>query len=101
MNWMYSCKQVAQLLSRRLDEPMGLFDRIRLRVHLSMCDNCRNVEQQLSGVQALSRDLFSADLTSDERPEAFDPPGAGNQRRTPGDEAVSRHANTEFTRSRT
>ena len=47
MNWMYSCKQVARLLSQRLDEPLGMFERIRLSVHLSMCDDCRHVAQQL------------------------------------------------------
>lgn len=66
MNWMYSCKQVAQLLSQRLDEPLGLVDRIRLSLHLSMCDNCRHVEQQLNGVHALSAELFSTDLALDE-----------------------------------
>ncbi len=37
MNWMHSCRQAAELLSQRLDEPLGLLDTIRLRVHLSMC----------------------------------------------------------------
>lgn len=66
MNWMHSCKQVAELLSQRLDEPLGLFDTIRLRVHLSMCDNCRNVEQQLAGVHALSTELLSGGLFGDD-----------------------------------
>lgn len=61
MNWMHSCKRVAELLTQSLDEPLGWLDRIRMRVHLSMCDNCRNVEQQLLGVRALSADLFTTD----------------------------------------
>jgi predicted anti-sigma-YlaC factor YlaD len=75
MNWMYSCKQVARLLSQRLDEPLGMFERIRLSVHLSMCDDCRHVAQQLEGVQALSRDLFSEDLAVDENLEPSGPSG--------------------------
>lgn len=77
MNWMYSCKQVARLLSQRLDEPLGMFERIRLSVHLSMCDDCRHVAQQLNGVQVLSRDLFSEDLTADENLKPLGPSGNG------------------------
>ncbi|QDL36424.1 zf-HC2 domain-containing protein [Rhodoferax sediminis] len=59
MNWMHSCKKVAELLSQRLDEPLGLIDSLRLRIHLSMCDNCGNVDKQMSSVNALAADLFS------------------------------------------
>lgn len=59
MNWLYSCKQVAQLLSQRLDEPLGAIDNLRLRLHLSMCSNCSNVEEQLRQVDALAAALFS------------------------------------------
>lgn len=67
MNWMYSCRKVAELLSQQLDEPLGRLERLRLRLHLSMCGNCSNVEQQLVGVKALTADLFSMDqpLNSD------------------------------------
>lgn len=61
MNWMHSCKKVAELLSQRLDEPLGLIDGLRLRVHLSMCDNCSNVAKQLSSVNTLAADLFSGE----------------------------------------
>lgn len=61
MNWLHSCKRVAELLSQSLDEPLGLLDRLRLRMHLSMCDNCRRVEQQLDSLHAMSAELFSAD----------------------------------------
>ncbi len=62
MNWMHSCKRVAELLSQRLDEPLGLIDEMKLRLHLSMCGDCRNVEQQLSAVHAASADLFAGGL---------------------------------------
>jgi len=60
MNLAHSCKRVAELLSQRLDEPLGRFNQVRMRIHLSMCDNCRNVEQQMLGMEALTRDLFGA-----------------------------------------
>ena len=65
MNWMHSCKRVAELLSQSLDEPLGWFDALRMRIHLLMCGNCRNVEQQMLGVKALSADLFSSDPMMD------------------------------------
>lgn len=66
MNLMHSCKRVAELLSQSLDEPLGRIDRVRLRVHLSMCGNCRNVELQILGMETLTRDLFGADAPLDE-----------------------------------
>lgn len=59
MNWMHFCRKAAELLSQSLDEPLGPIDRLRLRVHMSMCSNCRNVEQQIKGIEAMSADLFA------------------------------------------
>ncbi|MEO6032069.1 MAG: zf-HC2 domain-containing protein [Burkholderiaceae bacterium] len=59
MNWLHSCRRAAELLSQGLDEPLGLLDRLRLRMHLSMCNNCRRVDEQLDNLHALSADLFS------------------------------------------
>lgn len=61
MNLLHSCKRVAELLSQGMDEPLGWLDRLRLRIHLSMCDNCRHVQQQLVAVKALSSELFNQD----------------------------------------
>ena len=66
MNWMHSCKRVAELLSQQLDEPLGLIDQLKLRLHLSMCDNCRNVELQIAAVHAASADLFAGSLDLDD-----------------------------------
>lgn len=66
MNWMHSCKRVAELLSQRLDEPLGLLDALRLRMHLSMCGDCSNVAQQLQAVHAASVDMFSNGLDADD-----------------------------------
>lgn len=54
MNVMYSCKRVAELISQGLDEPLGLVDQMLLRMHLSLCNNCSNVEQQLLAMRSLS-----------------------------------------------
>ena len=61
MNLTHSCRRVAELLSQRMDEPLGWLDGLRLRVHLSMCDNCRHVSQQLDAVNELTGELFAFD----------------------------------------
>lgn len=66
MNWTYSCKRVAELLSQRLDEPLGLLDEMKLKLHLSMCGNCANVAAQLEELHAASSDLLSKGLELDE-----------------------------------
>lgn len=66
MNWMHSCRRVAQLLSQRLDEPLGPLDELKLRLHLSLCGDCRNVDTQLSGVRAAAADLFSGEVETHE-----------------------------------
>jgi len=67
MNPLHSCKRVAELLSQSMDEPLGWYDALRMRIHLSMCDNCRNVEEQVLGMQALLKELFTAKDLPDER----------------------------------
>ena len=42
-----SCKQTARLLSQGQDRQLGFGERIALRVHLAICDGCRNVDRQL------------------------------------------------------
>ena len=66
MNLVHSCKRVAELLSQGMDEPLGWLDRLRLRVHLSMCDNCSHVADQIEGVHKASAELLSNGFELDE-----------------------------------
>lgn len=77
MNWMHSCKRVAELLTQRLDEPLGLIDEMKLRLHLSMCGNCSNVEQQIAALHAASAGLFAGglDLGDDAQTDPDNTPG--------------------------
>ncbi|MDQ6881211.1 MAG: zf-HC2 domain-containing protein [Pseudomonadota bacterium] len=70
MNWFHSCRKVAQLQSQRLDEPLGLVDSLRLRVHLSMCDDCSNVQEQLAAVESLAAGLFQSEEPASPRRSA-------------------------------
>ena len=67
MNPMHSCKRVSELLSQSMDEPLNWFDALRMRIHLSMCSNCRNVEEQVLGMQAVLTKLLSAEDLPDGR----------------------------------
>ncbi|MBI5718799.1 MAG: zf-HC2 domain-containing protein [Burkholderiales bacterium] len=68
MNLMHSCKQVAQLLTRACDEPLGIVDKLRLRLHLAMCENCSNIAKQLDGVKTLTEDMFGDFGSGDDEP---------------------------------
>ena len=70
MGWMHSCKQVAELLTRSLDEPLGFVERLRLRLHLHICGDCANVEQQLAALKGQGRDRFAEGLGDEAPPRA-------------------------------
>ena len=57
---MLSCKETSRLLSQGEDRKLGLGERVALRVHLVICDGCRNVNAQLKflrlAVKSLSPD---------------------------------------------
>ena len=42
-----SCKEVTRIVSQGLDRRLGFGERVRLRVHLAICDGCRNFSKQL------------------------------------------------------
>ena len=55
-----SCKETTRLLSQGEDRKLAFGERVALRVHLAICDGCRNVNAQFQflrqAVQELSRD---------------------------------------------
>jgi hypothetical protein len=44
---MLKCKEVTRLVSRGLDRRLGLGARVRLRVHLAICDGCSHFNRQM------------------------------------------------------
>lgn len=61
MSWLYSCKKASELLSMAQDEPLGTFSRWRLRAHMSVCANCREVEAQLHTLRSLTHQWIEPD----------------------------------------
>ncbi len=50
-----SCKDVSEMLSQGQDRPLRWNERIRLRVHLMMCNACRNFKSQLEFLRTAVR----------------------------------------------
>ena len=46
-----SCQQASRLLCQQQDERLPFGKRLRLRVHLVMCNACRNVSRQLEALR--------------------------------------------------
>jgi len=65
MTLLHSCQKAAELLSRSLDEPLDMVDKLRLRMHLSMCGNCRNVQEQLNLIHKMGAQIGTLDLCDD------------------------------------
>lgn len=52
---MLSCKQVAERASDLIDDELGLWDRLRMRLHLAMCHGCAHFVDQIRQTRALAR----------------------------------------------
>lgn len=71
MKLTHSCQEASRLMSRAFDEPLGWLDRMRLQVHLSLCGNCRHLDQQLRVIDGLAGDLFAHRAPGDIEPNAL------------------------------
>ena len=54
---MLSCKEVAHLVSEGLDRKLGLGERLRIRLHLAICDGCTNFSRQIAFLRRAIRQL--------------------------------------------
>ncbi|GAB6164040.1 hypothetical protein JCM19992_00400 [Thermostilla marina] len=52
---MLRCREVSELVSRSLDEPLPLITRMRVAFHLAMCGMCRGFARQLRWLRKLVR----------------------------------------------
>jgi len=52
-----SCKETTRLLSRGEDRKFAFSERIALRLHLVICDGCRNVNAQFKFLRSAMRKL--------------------------------------------
>jgi hypothetical protein len=55
MGWMqHSCRQAAELMSLRRDEPLGRWRSLTLALHVRLCGDCQQVERQLDQLGRIS-----------------------------------------------
>ena len=59
MSLIPNCHEASRLLSEDQDHRLPATDRARLRLHLVLCDACRNVEQQLAFLRRALRGIGS------------------------------------------
>lgn len=61
MKWMLTCRNATELASRAMDERLPLSNRMALRLHLAICDNCARFNRQLQEMRRLFRAETGAD----------------------------------------
>jgi hypothetical protein len=49
-----SCHYASRLASDSLDRPLNLWERLRLKLHLSMCSNCQDCDNDLKLMRKIS-----------------------------------------------
>jgi len=54
---MLSCKETTRLLSQGEDRKLAFGERVALRVHLAICNGCRNVGRQFKFLHTAMRRL--------------------------------------------
>ena len=56
-----TCQQASRLLSQQQEERLPFGKRLRLRIHLAVCDACRNVARQFASVRLAMRKVSERD----------------------------------------
>ncbi|CAN5218430.1 hypothetical protein BH11PSE11_BH11PSE11_09760 [soil metagenome] len=65
MGLMPDCKEVHQLSSEGLDRKLSLVERIRMRLHLTICDACSNFNGQMRLIRGAMHKLANTEPPSD------------------------------------
>lgn len=63
MNWMLlSCKKVTELIEKESLFQLSAKERMRLKLHASMCAGCKNYQKQSQFIDAIIKQLMITDL---------------------------------------
>ncbi|WP_308446416.1 zf-HC2 domain-containing protein [Chitinimonas sp. BJYL2] len=52
---MMNCQQATHRVSEGMDRPLGMRERLQLRLHLLLCANCRHFRRQLVFLRQAAR----------------------------------------------
>ena len=61
MKWITTCRETTELASRAMDERLPFADRVAMRLHLAICENCARFNRQLQDMRRLFRTETAAD----------------------------------------
>lgn len=71
MKWILTCSDATELASRAMDARLPLSNRMALRLHLAICENCARFNQQLQEMRRLFRaETAASDDAAGLAPEA-------------------------------
>ena len=73
---MLSCKDTSRLISEGQERQLSLKERINLRLHVWMCNNCRRFEKQI----VIMRKVMLQEWTQDTPPTNNQLPGEAQER---------------------
>ena len=62
-----TCREVHRLISDKLDRELSITERVRMRLHLMVCDICANFNRQMGLIRQAMRRLTIDDRPADER----------------------------------
>jgi len=54
-----TCRDASRLISQGLDRHLGIGERLKLRVHLAICDACSNFKKQVDFLRRAVKQLGS------------------------------------------
>lgn len=54
-----TCREIHQLVSEAMDRPLTLTERVRMRLHLVVCDACTRFDAQMLLIRRAMRRLSS------------------------------------------
>ena len=60
MKWLPTCRDATALASRAMDERLPFSNRMALRLHLAICENCARFNRQLQEMRRLFREETAA-----------------------------------------
>jgi predicted anti-sigma-YlaC factor YlaD len=63
---MLNCKEVTEICSRELEQPLGLREKVALRTHLMMCSGCTNFRKQMEVLRRTMRNYADGQAVTGE-----------------------------------
>ena len=61
------CRRAAELISRQMDAPLSLRQRLAIWVHAAVCGKCRRYGRQVAAVDEAAGELLATPLPGDGR----------------------------------